>query len=39
MPDLGNNMTQIYSFYVAQGGGNANAVFEWMKVNWYLIPA
>jgi len=39
MPDLGNGVSQSYDFYVFQGGGNANAVFEWMKVNWYLIPA
>jgi len=39
MSDLENGITQSYSFHVYQGGGNAGAVFEWMRVDWYLIPA
>jgi len=39
MPDLGNGVTQSYNFYILQGSGTANAVFKFMIVQWYLIPA
>jgi len=39
IPELQNEITQPFDFYVVQGGGNANAVFQRMIVEWYLFPA
>jgi len=37
--DLSNGVAKTFNFYVAQGGGSANATFQSMGVDWYLIPA
>jgi hypothetical protein len=39
IPELPSGITQRFDFYVVQAGGNANAVFEAMIVEWYLFPA
>ena len=39
VPDLPSGITERFDFYVVQGGGNANAIFQYMIVNWYLFPA
>ena len=36
--ELPNGITKTFNFYVYQGGGNVNAKFYNMRVQWYLIP-
>jgi|GEM_PF-2313344 len=36
---LDSGVLNNFDFYVVQGRGNANAVFQSMIVDWYLIPA
>lgn len=39
MQDLPNGITKTVNFYVSQAGGTANAIFQSMQVEYYLIPA